>query len=98
MPVARLALREHLAIGSVEHGEQRHGAMSNVIMGHAFDLAQSHRQHRCVRSKRLTYYVGYGLVLRGVTDVPTCRLPAVCGWGLWFRLIGHVRALSWRYP
>ena len=46
MPVARLALREHLAIGDVQSGKQSGGAVADVVVRDPFDVAQSHRQQR----------------------------------------------------
>ena len=44
--MARLALADDRAAGDVEGGEQRGGAVTQVIVGHAFDVAEAHRQQR----------------------------------------------------
>jgi hypothetical protein len=41
-----LALREHLARGDVERREQRRGAVMDVVVGDAFDVADAQRQQR----------------------------------------------------
>ena len=46
MTVAALALGHDLTAGHIECGEQGRGAMTDVIVGHAFDIAQAHRQQR----------------------------------------------------
>jgi hypothetical protein len=46
VPVARLAFGKHGTGGDVEHGKQDGGAVTNIIMSHAFHIAQPHRQHR----------------------------------------------------
>ena len=46
VPMASLALCEHLACGHVQGGEQRGGAVADIIVRDAFDIAQSHGQHR----------------------------------------------------
>ena len=53
MPVARFALAEHFAGGHVEGREQGGGSMPDIVVGDAFDIAQSHRQHRLSALKRL---------------------------------------------
>src|SRR5665213_3549133 len=44
MPVAGAALRKNLAIGDVQGREQCRGAMANVIVGDAFEIAETERQ------------------------------------------------------
>ncbi len=41
MAVARLALREHRAGGDIQGGKQSGGAVADVIMGDALDIAMS---------------------------------------------------------
>ena len=38
------AFAEHFAGGHIESGEQGRGSVSDIVMGIAFDIAQSHRQ------------------------------------------------------
>ena len=45
MPVARLAVGEDGAGGDVEGGKQGGGAMADIVVGDAFDIAQPHGQH-----------------------------------------------------
>ena len=44
--MALLALGDELSGGDVEGGEQGGGAVTDVILGDPFDVAQPHRQHR----------------------------------------------------
>ena len=53
MPVASLALGQHLAAGDIQGREQGGGSMPDIVVGDAFDIAQSHRQHRLSALKRL---------------------------------------------
>ena len=46
VPMASFALREHFAGGHVQGGEQRSGAVADVIVGDALDVPQPHGQHR----------------------------------------------------
>ena len=46
MAVTRPTLGEHRAGGDVECGKQRGGAVADIIVGDAFDIAKPHRQHR----------------------------------------------------
>jgi hypothetical protein len=46
MPMPRLALSNDTAIGDIEGGKQRSTAVTDVVMGDAFDIAQAHRQYR----------------------------------------------------
>ncbi len=43
--MAWLALGEHCSGCDVERGEQRRGAMADVVVGHPFYVTQAHRQH-----------------------------------------------------
>ena len=51
--VAFLALADDLAAGDVQGGEQRCGAVSDVIMRDTFDIAQAHGQHGLGAIQRL---------------------------------------------
>src|ERR1700730_13860547 len=53
MPVTLPALREHFALRRIQCGKQRRGPVASVIVGHAFDVAQSNRQHRLRAFERL---------------------------------------------
>ncbi len=53
VPMPGLALRNDLASGSVECGEQRRGAVKNVIIRDALYVAQTHRQHELCALERL---------------------------------------------
>ena len=53
MTVAWAALGQDLAGGDVQGGEQGGGAMPDIIVGHALDVAESHRQHRLGALQRL---------------------------------------------
>ena len=53
MPVTRPALREHFALRRVQCGKQRRSPVASVIVGHALDVAKSHRQHRLRTFQRL---------------------------------------------
>ena len=46
MSVARLALGDDFTIGDIECRKQGGGAVTDVVVGDAFDVAQSHGQHR----------------------------------------------------
>ena len=46
VPVAGLALGDHLAGGDVQSGEEGGGAVPDVVVGDAFHVAQAHRQQR----------------------------------------------------
>jgi len=46
VPMARLALGDDRTVEHVERREQRGRAMPIVVVGHAVDVAQPHRQHR----------------------------------------------------
>jgi len=45
MAVAALTPADHRASGQIQGGKQRRGAMANVVVGHAFDIAQAHGKH-----------------------------------------------------
>src|SRR5689334_24764291 len=51
--MARFALGDDRTIEHVERREQGGGAVAEVIMGYAFEVAQSHRQHRLGPLQRL---------------------------------------------
>jgi hypothetical protein len=53
VPVPRAALRQDGAVEQVEGGEQRGGAMAEVIVGHALDVAEAQRQQRLGTFERL---------------------------------------------
>ena len=53
MAMARLALGEHGSGGNIEGGKQCRGAVADIIVGDAFDIAESHRQHRLGAIERL---------------------------------------------
>lgn len=44
--MAWLASGDDRAVEHVERGKQRSGAVPIVVVGHALDVAQPHRQHR----------------------------------------------------
>src|SRR5579875_177039 len=46
MAMTALAPADHGSVGQVQSGEQRCGAMANVVVSHAFDIAQAHGQQR----------------------------------------------------
>ncbi len=46
MPVARLAVGDHLAGGHVQGGEQGGCAVADVVVGHTFHVSQVHGQYR----------------------------------------------------
>ena len=46
MTVAGLALSDHGTGGHIQRGEQRGGAVADVVMGDALHVAQAHRQQR----------------------------------------------------
>jgi len=46
MSVASFALGDHFTVGDIECGEQGSGAVTDVVVGDALDIAQSHGQHR----------------------------------------------------
>jgi hypothetical protein len=53
MPMLCLALGEDATIGDIKRREQRRGAMANVAVGDAFDIAQTHRQQGLRALQRL---------------------------------------------
>ncbi len=53
MAVARFALGDHFAVEHVERRKQGGGAVAVIIVGHACDVAQSHRQQRLGALQRL---------------------------------------------
>ena len=53
MPVARLALGEHRAVENIERCEQRRRPVADIVMRHAFDVAQPQGQHRLSPLERL---------------------------------------------
>jgi len=46
MAMAMLAASEDGAGGDIEGGEERRGAMADIVVGKPFDIAKPHRQHR----------------------------------------------------
>ena len=46
MAMASVAFADHLAVRHVQRGEQRGGAVADIVMGVAFGVSQSQRQHR----------------------------------------------------
>jgi hypothetical protein len=54
MPMTRLALGDDLASGGIQRGEQRRGAVSDVIMGDTLDLTEPHWQQRLRARQRPT--------------------------------------------
>ena len=53
VPVPRAALRQDGAVEQVEGSEQRGGAMAEVVVGHALDVAEAQRQQRLGAFERL---------------------------------------------
>jgi len=53
MSVASLALGDHFTVGDIERGKQRGGAVTDVVVGDAFDVTESHGQHRLGPVERL---------------------------------------------
>lgn len=53
MPMTRLAGGEHCAIEYVQSREQCRGAVANVVVRDAFDIAEAHRQHGLSAFERL---------------------------------------------
>src|ERR1700682_2988341 len=53
MAMARLALRDDRAVKHVERREQSGGTVAKVVVGYAFDITPSHRQHRLGPLQRL---------------------------------------------
>src|SRR6202789_366451 len=53
MAVARLALGQHRSGGVVEGCEQGCGGVPGGVLGHSFDIAEPHRQHRLSAIQRL---------------------------------------------
>lgn len=53
MPMARLALGQDLAIGDIECGKQRGGAVPFVVMSEAIGIAKAHGQDRLGSLQRL---------------------------------------------
>ena len=51
--VAMLAFGHDRAGGDVQGGEQRRGAVADVVVGHPFNVAQPHGQHRLCAVQRL---------------------------------------------
>jgi len=54
VPVAWFAAGQHRPIAHVQHGKQRSGAVPLVVMGDAFEVTQTHRQHRLATLQGLT--------------------------------------------
>src|SRR5450432_1125113 len=46
MAMARLALGDDPAVDNVERREERGSAVAKVVVSHALDITESHRQHR----------------------------------------------------
>jgi hypothetical protein len=46
MPMAPPALREHFALAAASSCERHRSPLASVVVGHALDVAMSHRQHR----------------------------------------------------
>ena len=46
MAVARFALGQHRSGGDVESGKQGRGAVSDIVVGDSFHIAESHGQNR----------------------------------------------------
>lgn len=53
VPVLRSNTRDHLPVGDIERSEQCRGAVTNVVMRDAFDVAQVHGQNRLPALQRL---------------------------------------------
>jgi len=53
MAMTLAAFADHLAGGHIEGGEQRRGSVTHIVMGVAFDIAQSHRQRGLRTIERL---------------------------------------------
>src|SRR5579872_897741 len=53
MAMTRLALSNHRAVEYVECREQRRRAVAKIIVGHPFEVAQPHWQHRLSTFQRL---------------------------------------------
>jgi hypothetical protein len=53
LAVALFAVRDNLAGGDIQTGEQGRGAVANLAMGNGLDIAQSHRCHRLGAIERL---------------------------------------------
>lgn len=68
VPMSRLALSQDAAVGHIKSCEERRGAMADVIVGDALDIAQSHRQDWLCALKRLH-----------LTFSSTHRTRAFCG-------------------
>ncbi len=45
MAMSGFALREHSTVSDIEGGEERRGAVSDVVVRDAFDVSESHGQH-----------------------------------------------------
>jgi|JI10StandDraft_1071094.scaffolds.fasta_scaffold04735_3 hypothetical protein len=46
MPVARLAAGQNRAVEHIERREQRRSSVADIVVGDAFSVTKSHRQHR----------------------------------------------------
>ena len=59
MAVPRLTFREHSAGGDIQSREQSGGAMADIVMSHAFDVTQAHRQHGlgAVQGLNLAFFI-----------------------------------------
>ena len=53
MPVLSSNSRDHLPVGNVECGEQDRGAVANVVVGHALDIAKAQRSRRTTQAVAL---------------------------------------------
>ena len=59
VPMASFVLREHCAGSDVQGGEQRGGAVANVIVGDPLDVTEPHGQHRlgALQGLNLAFFV-----------------------------------------
>lgn len=44
LAVTAFAMSENLASGNVQSSKQRHGAVTSIVVGDSFDIAQAHPQ------------------------------------------------------
>lgn len=52
-PVLPAKTGDNLAVGGIQRGERAGRAVSEIVVGHAFDIAEPHRQHRLGALERL---------------------------------------------
>lgn len=57
MPMARVGSASDVARGDVQSGEQRGGAVANVVVGAPFQVSGMHRQQRLVAIERLDLWL-----------------------------------------